>query len=271
MENGREEIYIPMSTHGQYKSNCFCNGVVGHWLPKCSGHSRWKRECGQDIHYYVRTLSESPSWFCRKHIWRQKSSFMFQHDNTLAHTACRTVAWFEQQDISTIQWSSQSPDLNIIEQVWDFMGREIVRVVPVTRNDLIWALHNAWLNSTVPCLHNLYNSLPRRLLGAGLPHKVLINKVQYLIMSHFSWKKYLFAANYGDKKSFLIFEEKQRLIWHFQRVASFLSQECIMISWSRRDVMDGVLIIKIIFSWIVCLWSFHICCKIEAMVNLLSW
>ena len=61
-----------MATHGQWKSNHFCNGVGGYWLPHCwqSDHSRWKRECGQLCENIVR----KPSWFCRKHIWRQKSS-----------------------------------------------------------------------------------------------------------------------------------------------------------------------------------------------------
>ena len=71
---------------------------------------------------YVRTLSENrlDSAGDRNH------PFVFQHDNDLAQTVRWTVAWLEQQDISTIQWSSHSPDLNMIEQVWDFIGREIV-------------------------------------------------------------------------------------------------------------------------------------------------
>ena len=72
--------------------------------------------------------------------------------------------------------------------------------MPVMRNDLTRALHNSWLNTTVPYLHSLYNSLPRivRVViggggggGGGLPHKMLINKVfsqkgQYMDMFHFS-------------------------------------------------------------------------------------
>ena len=69
--------------------------------------------------------------------------FLFQHDNAPAQNARQIVAWLEQQDISTIQWPSQSPDLKTIEQVWEFMRKEIVRVMPVTRNDLIRALHNS--------------------------------------------------------------------------------------------------------------------------------
>ena len=76
---------------------------------------------------YVRRLSEN-----------------LTNDNAPVHTVRRTVAWLEQQNISTIQWPSQSTDLNIIEQVWDFMGREIIRVMPVTRNNLIRALHNSY-------------------------------------------------------------------------------------------------------------------------------
>ena len=42
-------------------------------------------------------------------------------------------------------------------------------------------------------------------------------------MSHFSWKKYNFAANCIDKLTFLIFDVKQRLIWHSPWAESFLS------------------------------------------------
>ena len=96
---------------------------------------------------------------------------VFQHDNAPAHMAHRTVTWLEQHDLSTIQRPSQSPDLNIAEQVWDFMGTEIVKVMPVTRNDLIRALHNSWRNITVPHLHNLYNSL-HRLVRAAIKGRV---------------------------------------------------------------------------------------------------
>ena len=118
------------------------------------------------------------------------------------------------------------------------MGRKIVRVMPVTRNDLTRPFHNSWMNTTVPYLHNLYNSLRRRvsvvIRGAGLPHKMLINKVfsqngQYMNMSHFSRQKYSFAVNYRDEKASSIFDVKQRLIWHFPKASRFLSGECVCV------------------------------------------
>ena len=144
------------------------------------------------------------------------------------------LLWSTQRVEQSHGWRSRKyPQFNGhpgLEHNWDFMGREIIRVMPVARNDLIRALRNFWLNTTVPYLHNLYNSLPRRVRAvirqAGLPHKILINKVfsqigQYFNMSHFSWKKYPFAANYRDDLTFLTFDVKQRLIWHLPGVASF--------------------------------------------------
>ena len=115
-------IRVWRTTWEKYIPECLCmvnrNRIVsvvvwGHWPPRCwqSGHSRWKRECGK----WCQNIVRKPSRFWRKHI---------QHDNAPAHTARQTVARLEQQDISIIQWSSQSADLNIIEQVWDFMDRD---------------------------------------------------------------------------------------------------------------------------------------------------
>ena len=66
---------------------------------------------------YVRTLSENVLDSV-ENIFRDRNyPFVYQRDNGPVHTVRRTVTWLEQQDISTIQWLSQSPELNIIEQI----------------------------------------------------------------------------------------------------------------------------------------------------------
>ena len=197
--------------------------VWGSLATTLLGHYRWKRECGQ----FCKSIVRKPSRFCRKHTWPQKSSIRastWQCSGPYGASNCRicgATGYIHHPMAISV------PDLNIIEKVWDFMGREIVRVMPVTRNYPIRVLHNSWLNITVQYLHNLCKYLPSGYKGAVLPHKVLIYKVcsqrgQYLNMSHFSWKKYSFVANYRDKLTFLLFDLKQHLIWHFPRVASFL-------------------------------------------------
>ena len=49
-------------------------------------------------------------------------NFMLQHDNDPKHTAKLTKAWFENNGISILSWSSQCPDLNPIENVEYFEG-----------------------------------------------------------------------------------------------------------------------------------------------------
>ncbi|GBL86576.1 hypothetical protein AVEN_194831-1 [Araneus ventricosus] len=92
---------------------------------------------------------------------------IYQQDNARCHTARNVCAWFEehQDEFTVLPWPANSPDLNPIENLWDYLDRVVRAMDPQPRNlaQLATALESAWLNIPVNTFRNLIDSLPARL------------------------------------------------------------------------------------------------------------
>ena len=157
------------------------------WRPEClgmySGHSPRKNvsamfwgcitfngigtltpvEGNIDSEKYIEVLDQ--------HLWPviakefPNGGWIFQEDNCPMHVSRRTNNWKAENNIETLQWPSQSPDTNSIENVWRTikvkLGKRLGEIQ--SRQDLIRVVLEIWGDIEQAYIRRLYNSIPLRL------------------------------------------------------------------------------------------------------------
>ncbi len=53
------------------------------------------------------------------------AEFIFQQDLAPAHTAKSTKTWLNDQGVGVLDWPANSPDLNLIENIWGIVKRKM--------------------------------------------------------------------------------------------------------------------------------------------------
>ena len=64
----------------------------------------------------------------------------------LAHNSSESRSWLDDRQIRVKQWPSQSPDINIIENIWEWMKLEQQKHIEkiTSRQDLVDVLQYIW-------------------------------------------------------------------------------------------------------------------------------
>jgi len=90
-------------------------------------------------------------------------SFILQQDNAPCHKARAVTNFLMDVGANVLNWPPQSPDLNIIENVWSLLKRKRTVSLHKTREETISELTSLWEEISPEILQNLVDSVPRRL------------------------------------------------------------------------------------------------------------
>uniref|UniRef100_A0A3B3RT27 Tc1-like transposase DDE domain-containing protein n=1 Tax=Paramormyrops kingsleyae TaxID=1676925 RepID=A0A3B3RT27_9TELE len=92
---------------------------------------------------------------------------VYQDDNVPIHTARLVTEWFDEHEseVEHLSWPAQSPDMNIIEPLWDILEERVRKRFPppASRSDLATVLQEEWLKISLATVQDLYLSFPRRI------------------------------------------------------------------------------------------------------------
>ena len=92
-------------------------------------------------------------------------TFIFQQDNAGIHTAHIINDFFEEYNITVLDWPACSPDLNPIEHLWSYLKRELQSYETSPNNlDELWdQVQEVWAKIPIKYIQKLYESMPKRM------------------------------------------------------------------------------------------------------------
>ncbi len=91
------------------------------------------------------------------------ADFIFQQDLAPAHTAKGTKSWFNDHGVTVLDWPANSPDLNLIENLWVIVKRKMRDTRPNNADELKAAIKATWASYHLSSATNWSPSMPRRI------------------------------------------------------------------------------------------------------------
>ncbi len=93
------------------------------------------------------------------------SDVVFMQDNASCHKSKSTMKWFEDHNLNLLEWPPQSPDLNPIENVWNYLETKVrMRQNEIENADDLWKIIlEESRKISASFIKKLYKSIPKRI------------------------------------------------------------------------------------------------------------
>ncbi len=94
---------------------------------------------------------------------KMKRGWIFQHDNDPKHTARAKKEWLRKKHFKVLEWPSQSPDLNPIENLWRELKVRVAQRQPQNITALEEICMEEWAKIPATVCENLVKTYRKRL------------------------------------------------------------------------------------------------------------
>jgi len=125
---------------------------------------------------YIKVIEEALPLFIENTFDASCDDYVYMHDNACCHRSKYTADWLKNHNINVFKWLSNSPDLNCIENIWDYIDKELRKLKPTNVSQLQQMIHQLWCGITPIQYQGRVNSMPRRIHQCILARRKTFNK-----------------------------------------------------------------------------------------------